>query len=96
MAAQSELISERSATFHTGDLFYKPKSRIIRDLGVLALAVLGEQRQQTEPLQVLDAMSGSGALIALRARDQPHVRRTLQRAHVWRASAPLQFATHCR
>ena len=72
MAAQSELISERSATFHTGDLFYKPKSRIIRDLGVLALAVLGEQRQQTEPLQVLDAMSGSGVRSLRYARECNH------------------------
>ena len=53
---------ERSAAFKLGSLFYKPKSRIIRDLGVLALAVVGQQRGSNDdtPLRVLDAMAGSG------------------------------------
>jgi len=54
------LLTERSVTFTVGSLFYNPKSRIIRDLGVLALAVLGQQRADAEPLRVLDAMAGSG------------------------------------
>ena len=56
-----ELISESSVQFRLQaspagpSLFYRPASRLIRDLGVLALAVLGVP----EP-RVLDAMSGSG------------------------------------
>ena len=58
-----ELLQERDVTFRAGSLFYKPKSCLIRDLGMLALAVLHGERQSesiTEPLRVLDAMSGSG------------------------------------
>ena len=56
-----ELITESSVQFRlraapTGpSLFYRPASRLIRDLGVLALAVLGVPGPR-----VLDAMSGSG------------------------------------
>ena len=45
-------------TFTVGNLFYRPNSRLIRDLGVLALAVMHGER--SEPLRVLDAMSGTG------------------------------------
>ena len=57
-----ELIThERSAAFHVGSLFYRPNSRIIRDLGVLALCVLQEERAgSSSRLKILDAMSGSG------------------------------------
>ena len=56
-----ELVSESSVSFRlqaspTGpELFYRPASRVIRDLGVLALVVLGVPAPR-----VLDAMSGSG------------------------------------
>ena len=69
------LLEERSASFRTGDLFYRPKSRIIRDLGVLALSVLGEDRavaaadNAATPLQILDAMSGSGVRALRYARE---------------------------
>lgn len=54
--------TERGVCFSVGSLFYNPSSRIIRDLGVLALAVLGRERAQEggAPLRVLDAMAGSG------------------------------------
>ncbi len=58
-------MTERSATFHVAPadggapLFYRPHSRLIRDLGVLALAALGREHR-AEPLRVLDAYSGSG------------------------------------
>ena len=57
-----ELLQERTVSFTVGTLFYKPKSRLIRDLGVLALAVMHNERQVPEsaPLKVLDAMSGTG------------------------------------
>lgn len=68
---------ERSATFRTGDLFFRPASRLIRDLGVLALAVLHDERSttaespggNTTPLRVLDAMSGSGVRALRYARE---------------------------
>lgn len=37
------MLQERSAAFHLGSLFYRPASRITRDLGVLALAVLSSR-----------------------------------------------------
>ena len=40
----SPLLEERSASFRTGDLFYRPASMLIRDLGVLALAAIREDR----------------------------------------------------
>jgi len=48
---------ERNIHFRVGNAFYRPQSRIVRDLGVLAAAVY---RQQTGRLSVLDAMAGSG------------------------------------
>ena len=60
-ASASEVTRERSASFRIGSLFYRPNSRIIRDLGVLALSVLAEERDASAPaLKILDAMSGSG------------------------------------
>lgn len=58
-------LRERSVAFHlqvgTGaPLFYRPASRLIRDLGVLALSVLGKSSQNGGAPRVLDAMSGSG------------------------------------
>ena len=54
-------ITERSVSFQVGELFYRSASRIIRDLGVLALAVYSAQRgSESESVRVLDAMSGSG------------------------------------
>lgn len=60
-AGPEEFTRERSVAFRTGNLFYRPNSRLIRDLGVLALAVAHSDRSPTaEPLRVLDAMSGTG------------------------------------
>ena len=61
MAAETPLIHERSARFRRGSppLFYRESSRLIRDLGVLALAVMASDDTQRE-LRVLDAMSGTG------------------------------------
>lgn len=56
--AETAQQTERSVTFTVGNLFYRPNSRLIRDLGVLALAVMHGERNQ--PLRVLDAMSGTG------------------------------------
>ncbi|MGB2925760.1 MAG: hypothetical protein WBB82_10710 [Limnothrix sp.] len=49
--------TERSVSFEVGAGFYRPKSRIVRDLGVLAAAV---QRSELGELRVLDAMSATG------------------------------------
>ena len=60
-ASGIETVTEASVTFQLQAspegpaLFYRPASRLIRDLGVLALAVLGVPQPR-----VLDAMSGSG------------------------------------
>jgi tRNA (guanine26-N2/guanine27-N2)-dimethyltransferase len=48
---------ERSARFQIGAAFFRPETRIARDLGVLAAAVY---RQQNPCLDVLDGMSGCG------------------------------------
>ena len=48
---------EGKARFEVGDAFYNPKSKVVRDLGVLAALVYKQQRGQ---LRVLEAMSGSG------------------------------------
>jgi tRNA (guanine26-N2/guanine27-N2)-dimethyltransferase len=48
---------EGAAQFQVGNAFFKPDSRIARDLGVLAAAVY---RQQNPRLEVLDGMSGCG------------------------------------
>ncbi|KAL1510653.1 hypothetical protein AB1Y20_006951 [Prymnesium parvum] len=50
------MVCERSATFAVGGLFFNPASRIIRDLGVLALLTLSPPGGA----RVLDAMSGTG------------------------------------
>ena len=49
--------SEGKAEFEIGEAFYKPKSKIVRDLGVLAALVY---KQQHKHLRVLEAMAGSG------------------------------------
>ena len=59
-ASPRPLVCERSATFRRGNLFYRESSRLIRDLGVLTLAVLASESEPMEPLRVLDAMSGTG------------------------------------
>jgi tRNA (guanine26-N2/guanine27-N2)-dimethyltransferase len=48
---------EGSARFQVGDAFFKPETRIARDLGVLAATVY---RHQNPRLEVLDGMSGCG------------------------------------
>ncbi len=48
---------ERSVTFEVGAGFYRPKSRIVRDLGVLAAAVY---RAEIGSLRVLDGLSATG------------------------------------
>lgn len=48
---------EGAARFQTGAAFFKPDSRVARDLGVLAAAVY---RQQHPRLEILDGMSGCG------------------------------------
>ncbi|WP_029681824.1 N2,N2-dimethylguanosine tRNA methyltransferase [Picosynechococcus sp. NKBG15041c] len=53
----TQLVQERSVQFQVGTGFYRPKSRLVRDLGVLAAAVY--QREQGR-LQVLDGMSATG------------------------------------
>lgn len=59
-----ELVSPESNT--AGDCFYRPHSKVIRDLGVLALRVQGARKREREgeaqgsELTVLDAMCGSG------------------------------------
>lgn len=65
-------ITERSVSFQVGELFYRPASRIIRDLGVLALAVYSAQHGSgSEGVRVLDAMSGSGVRSLRYAREVP-------------------------
>ena len=53
----SRLQQERSVTFEVGTGFYRPKSRIVRDLGVLAAAVY---QTQNGSLRVLDGLSATG------------------------------------
>ena len=48
---------EATAKFQVGKAFYNPKSRFVRDLGVLAAAVY---RQDQGSLRVLDALAGCG------------------------------------
>ena len=48
---------EGKAKFKVGNAFYRPKSQVARDLGVLAAAIY---RFDTGSLQVLDAMAGCG------------------------------------
>jgi tRNA (guanine26-N2/guanine27-N2)-dimethyltransferase len=51
------MIHEGKATFQIGEAFYNPKSKIVRDLGVLAALVY---KKQYERLRILEAMAGSG------------------------------------
>ncbi|VEP16885.1 N2,N2-dimethylguanosine tRNA methyltransferase [Hyella patelloides LEGE 07179] len=48
---------EGKAQFQLGEAFYNPKSRVVRDLGVLAALVCKKQQGQ---LRVLEVMAGSG------------------------------------
>ena len=50
-------MNEGKARFEVGKAFYKPNSKLVRDLGVLAAVVYRRQRGQ---LRVLEAMAGSG------------------------------------
>ena len=59
------MIQERGVSFRLQEasgaaLFYRPASRLIRDLGVLALAALAKGGQNGGAPRVLDAMCGSG------------------------------------
>ena len=51
------MIEEGKINFQLGDAFYNPKSKLVRDLGVLAALVY---RQQQGKLRVLETMAGSG------------------------------------
>lgn len=92
---------EGSATFDVGDLFYRPASKIIRDLGVLALAVLQRERPD-EPLQILDAMSGSGVRTLRYAQEVDgapfiHANELMRGEHPLRANlAALEADGRCR
>lgn len=94
-------LQERSAKFHPGLLFYRPASRIIRDLGVLALAALssrlsaaGDSRNaaagidEGRGLRVLDAMSGSGVRALRYAQEVPGV------GHVHANDLMLAYGDH--
>ncbi|GBF82633.1 tRNA (guanine-N1)-methyltransferase [Aphanothece sacrum] len=51
------LIIEEKATFRVGNAFYRPQSKVTRDLGVLAATIYKHKHGQ---LRVLDAMTGCG------------------------------------
>lgn len=51
------IYQEEKAQFVVGNAFYRPQSRIVRDLGILAAKVY---RQQQGNLRILDAMAGCG------------------------------------
>ena len=53
----NQLQRERSVTFEVGSGFYRPKSRIVRDLGVLAASV---DQAKKGSLRVLDGLSATG------------------------------------
>ncbi len=57
MTVATDWISEGQASFRVGHAFYRPKSKIGRDLAVLAAAAY---RQQRGELRVLDVMTGCG------------------------------------
>lgn len=57
MTVATDWINEGQASFRVGSAFYRPKSKIGRDLAVLAAATY---RQQQGELRVLDAMTGCG------------------------------------
>lgn len=102
----TDVCHERTATFSTGDLFYRPASRLIRDLGVLALAVLHEDRASAggggAPLKILDAMSGSGVRALRYTREaggacHVHANERMFGEHPLRANlASLVQAGECR
>ena len=77
LSTAPSVTTERSASFSVGDLFYRPNSRLIRDLGVLALTVLGTAKSppasssEAPALQVLDAMSGTGVRALRYVRESP-------------------------
>lgn len=48
---------EGKATFDIGNAFYRPNTKLVRDLGILAAAAY---QQETGRLRVLDAMAGCG------------------------------------
>ena len=48
---------EGKATFQVGDAFYNPRSKYVRDLGILAATIY---RQDRGSLRVLDALAGCG------------------------------------
>lgn len=54
----ASLTTERGATFSTDGRFYRARSAVVRDLGVLAARAHTERLAR--PLRVLDACSGSG------------------------------------
>ncbi|MDJ0717104.1 MAG: tRNA (guanine-N1)-methyltransferase [Prochloraceae cyanobacterium] len=57
MADKQNYIAEGKAKFLVGNAFYRPASKIVRDLGVLAAAIY---KSDTGNLRVLDAMTGCG------------------------------------
>ncbi len=57
MSNISKHYQEGQAQFQVGSAFYRPASRRVRDLGVLAASVY---RRQTGQLRVLDVMTGCG------------------------------------
>ncbi|MCZ8162449.1 MAG: tRNA (guanine-N1)-methyltransferase, partial [Microcystis sp. LE19-196.1B] len=50
-------MQEEKAIFNINNTFYRPESKIVRDLGVLAAAIVKKERGS---LRVLEVMSGSG------------------------------------
>ncbi|WP_343327980.1 tRNA (guanine-N1)-methyltransferase [Leptolyngbya sp. CCY15150] len=54
---EPSFIKEGAACFQVGNAFFRPQTRVVRDLGVLMAAL---HRQQTGRLRVLDAMAGCG------------------------------------
>jgi tRNA (guanine26-N2/guanine27-N2)-dimethyltransferase len=51
---------EGAVEFRSTESFFRPHSKVIRDLGVLALRVHGTDRVGAREISVLDAMCGSG------------------------------------
>ncbi len=51
------LVTEGNANFIVGNAFYRPQSKVTRDLGILAAAIY---KQETGKLKVLDVMTGCG------------------------------------
>jgi tRNA (guanine26-N2/guanine27-N2)-dimethyltransferase len=58
---KTKVYREGSVEFHlpeTNRIFYNPRARLSRDLGVLAMRVEGEQQER--PLEILELMAGVG------------------------------------